>query len=78
MRNHTFWWVFSVVGAHNQQAFCILKWRKKSTKTTKGAHSSPISMVFGSCCGWAEESEKIIMKKHKDPEIADLQRDRKG
>jgi hypothetical protein len=35
------WWVFSVVGAHKQQVFCMLKWGKK----TKGACSSPISMV---------------------------------
>ncbi len=36
------WRVFSVVGAHNQQVFCMFKWGK----TTKGACSSPISMVF--------------------------------
>ncbi len=44
-----FWWVFSVVGAHNQQVFCMFKWGKKETKTTKGAHCSPISMMAGIC-----------------------------
>jgi hypothetical protein len=36
---------FNVVGAHNQQVFCIFKLGKKITKTTKGACSSPISML---------------------------------
>ncbi len=41
------WWVFSVVGAHNQQAFYMFKCgEKKNLKKTKGACSSPISMVF--------------------------------
>ncbi len=40
------WWVFSVVGAHNQQAFYMFKWGKKLTKTTKGACSSPIYMGY--------------------------------
>ncbi len=27
-----FWWVFSVIGAHNQQVFCMFKWGKKHKK----------------------------------------------
>jgi hypothetical protein len=42
--NHTFWWVFSVIGAHNQQVLCMFKCGKT---TTKGACSSPISMIWG-------------------------------
>jgi hypothetical protein len=28
-KNHTFKWVFNVVGAHNQQVFCMFKWEEK-------------------------------------------------
>ncbi len=48
--NHTFGCVFSVVGAQDQQVFCMFKWGKKSTKTTQGACSSLISMILQLCC----------------------------
>ncbi len=37
---------FFVVGAHNQQAFYMFKCRKNLNKKTKGACSSPISMIL--------------------------------
>ncbi len=46
------WTVFSVVGAHNQQDFCIFKWGKNKPK-----QQSMSALVLSL---WAQPTENIV------------------
>ncbi len=43
-KNHTFWWVFSVFGAHNQQVFLHFQMRKKTKQKQQRVRALVLSL----------------------------------